>query len=258
MLSRRAVNSQGRHDAESEGRELPLSIQCYAMKKSCAPSSGHPSPGRLPLQGVLLSEVAQIPAQIGNLEVHKPQGQQTWCILTGLIAPTCLSCLLVCHEGVSSLSFSVNKSRITISVSLGYDTLLQVTNYHEVNTMRQNFISNHCSLGFFIVCLNGGLFPFAHWFISLFSFYWISFPLQCHQNNSPSQLHCIVYADNLFIDLKSHRLHCIYLDFGLFPNSCDWQNPTCVNLLSIKVHPWNHCSPRFEWNYLAFQPLWRN
>ena len=25
---------QGQHDAESEGRELPLSIQCYAMKES--------------------------------------------------------------------------------------------------------------------------------------------------------------------------------------------------------------------------------
>ena len=51
---------QDRHDAESEGRELPLSIQCYAMKESCAPSSGNRSPGRLPMQGVLPSEVAQI------------------------------------------------------------------------------------------------------------------------------------------------------------------------------------------------------
>ena len=66
---------QGQHDAESEGRELPLSIQCYAMKESCAPSSGNRSPGRLPMQGVWPSEVAKIPAQIGNLEVHQPQGQ---------------------------------------------------------------------------------------------------------------------------------------------------------------------------------------
>ena len=62
---------QGRHDAESEGRELPLSIQCHAVKESCAPSSGNRSPGRLPMQGVLPSKVAQIPAQISNLEVHQ-------------------------------------------------------------------------------------------------------------------------------------------------------------------------------------------
>ena len=67
---------QGRHDAESEGRELPLSIQCYAMKESCVLSSGNRSPGRLPMQGVLPSEVAIIPAKIGNLEeVHQSQGR---------------------------------------------------------------------------------------------------------------------------------------------------------------------------------------
>ena len=48
---------QGRHDAESEGRELPLSIQCYAMKESCAPSSGDCMPGRLPMQDVLPPDV---------------------------------------------------------------------------------------------------------------------------------------------------------------------------------------------------------
>ena len=66
---------QGQPDAESEGRELPLSIQCYVMKESCAPSSGNRSPKGLPMQGVLPSEVAQIPAQISNLEVHQPQGR---------------------------------------------------------------------------------------------------------------------------------------------------------------------------------------
>ena len=66
---------QGRHDAESEGRSLPLSFHCYAMKESCPPPSADPRPGWLSMRGVLPSEVAQIPAQIGNLEVHQPQGR---------------------------------------------------------------------------------------------------------------------------------------------------------------------------------------
>ena len=62
----------GRHDAESEGRSLPLSFHCYAMNESCPPPSADPMPGWLSMRGVLPSEVAQIPAQISDLEVQIP------------------------------------------------------------------------------------------------------------------------------------------------------------------------------------------
>ena len=36
---------QGRRDAMSEGRSLPLSFHCYVMKESCPPPSADPRPG---------------------------------------------------------------------------------------------------------------------------------------------------------------------------------------------------------------------
>ena len=67
---------QGRRDAMSEGRSLPLSFHCYAMKESCPPPSANPRPGWPSVQGVLPSEVTKIHAQISSLEVHHPQGQR--------------------------------------------------------------------------------------------------------------------------------------------------------------------------------------
>ncbi|EJK66920.1 hypothetical protein THAOC_12108 [Thalassiosira oceanica] len=66
---------QGRHDAGPEGGSLPLAFHCYAIKVSCPSQPVHSSPGWPAMQGVLLSEVTKIHAQISNLEVHQPQGR---------------------------------------------------------------------------------------------------------------------------------------------------------------------------------------
>ena len=55
---------QGRHDAWPEGGSLPLSFHCYATKVSCPAQSANASPGWLPTQGVLPSEVAKFPGLI--------------------------------------------------------------------------------------------------------------------------------------------------------------------------------------------------